>query len=77
MNAFDKNLRHIDHLRPHPLFELLLCLSRHEHVLVIEFDQMGPQDLFDLEAAVVGAADYTHGGGVDDYLARFLLLPSL
>jgi len=75
--AFDEQLRHRNRVGAQTLSDLLLHLPAHEHVSFRELDQMSPEDLSDLQAPLVRAADYAHGGRVQHNLAGFFLLPRL
>jgi len=75
--AFDEQLRHWNRVGAQTLSDLLLHFPAHEHVSFHEFDQVSPEDLSDLQAPLVRASDYAHGGRVQHNFAGFFFLPRL
>lgn len=69
-----EHLWHKDLIASHALLDLSLEFVAHEHVPFFELHKQRPQDLLDLHACLVGVAQNTHRGRVDDDLAGFLFL---
>lgn len=75
--TLDVQLRDNDLLRVHPLLDLGLDFAAHEHVLLLELDEMSAKDLSYLQASVRRLPYDAHRSRVHDDFAGLLLLPSL
>lgn len=75
--SLDKQLWHGNRIGAETFSDLLLHFPAHEHVSFHELDQMGPQDLSDLEAPLIGVSDYAHCSSIQYNFAGFFFLPRL